>query len=250
VPVPTRPYAEVKVGCCGFRLARARYFDRFPVVEVQHTFYQPPQVATLERWREEAPQGFEFAVKAWMLITHVGASPTYRRLARSLTDAERAECGSFRPTPVVREAWETTLASAVALGARRVLFQCPASFQPSDENLDNMKRFFAETASGTGLEYLWEPRGGWPDPLVRAVCEDLGLVHVVDPFAARAVTPDRVYYRIHGRRGRPYEHEELEELASKLPARGAAHVMFNNVRMVADATRFQAIIDRRALDRE
>lgn len=228
----------VKVGCCGFRLARAEFFKRFPLVEVQHTFYKPPAVETLERWRAEAPDGFEFTLKAWMLITHEGKSPVYRRLGRELTPVEREECGSFRPTDTVRRAWETTLASARALGARRVLFQCPASFTPSDEHLDDLRRFFTETAAGTGLDYLWEPRGGWPDELVRAVCNDLGLTHVVDPFSARTVTPERIYYRIHGRRGQPYEDEELAELASSIPREGDPYVLFNNVRMVRDAERF------------
>ncbi|MFN2482885.1 MAG: DUF72 domain-containing protein, partial [Pyrinomonadaceae bacterium] len=88
----------VKIGCCGSRLSRAEYFSRFPVVEVQQTFYQPPQVETLRRWREEAPEDFEFTLKAWQLVTHDGASPTYRRIKRELTGKEREECGSFRPT--------------------------------------------------------------------------------------------------------------------------------------------------------
>jgi uncharacterized protein YecE (DUF72 family) len=234
---------KILVGCCGFRLARHEYFRRFPVVEVQHTFYQPPQIATLERWRAEAPRGFEFVVKAWMLITHAGKSPTYRRLTRQLDERERAECGGFRPTEIVHEGWEATLASAQALGAKRVLFQCPASFIPSDENLDNLRHFFTRVAAGTGLRYLWEPRGNWPDELVRAVCKDLKLTHVVDPFAARTVTPSSVYYRVHGRKGIPYEDVEIEELAASIDRRRPSYVMFNNVRMVPDATRFVAALE-------
>jgi uncharacterized protein YecE (DUF72 family) len=241
--VSDRP-SEPKIGCCGFRMARGEYFRRFPVVEVQQTFYQPPKVATLEGWRAEAPAGFEFTVKAWMLVTHEAKSPTYRRLKRSLADDERAECGAFQPTEIVAEAWATTLAAARALDARSVLFQCPASFRPVGENIDNMRDFFTRVAAGTGLEYLWEPRGGWPDPLVRALCDDLGLVHVVDPFAARTVTPERIYFRIHGRRGLPYEDDELEDLAGLVPRDAASHVMFNNVRMVADAERFRAVLSR------
>ena len=173
---------KVKVGCCGFRLAMRQYFGEFPVVEVQQTFYQPPQPVTLERWRSEAPTRFEFTLKAWMLITHESRSPTYRRLKRALTEQERQECGAFRPSEIVREAWETTLAAARALGAKRVLFQCPASFRPNDENVENLRIFFTGLAAETGLRYLWEPRGEWPEGLVRAICKDLDLVHVVDPF--------------------------------------------------------------------
>ncbi len=92
---------SVTIGCCGFRAARAAYFAQLPAVEVQHTFYQPPQPATLARWRAEAPPGFTFTVKAWQLITHVATSPTYRRLKRPLTEEERPQAGAFRDTPLV-----------------------------------------------------------------------------------------------------------------------------------------------------
>jgi uncharacterized protein YecE (DUF72 family) len=97
--------AYAKVGCCGFRLPLVEYTQLFPAVEIQQTFYQPPQILTLERWRAEAPSGFEFTLKAWQLITHASRSPTYKRLRRKLTDEERADAGFFKPTAIVREAW-------------------------------------------------------------------------------------------------------------------------------------------------
>jgi len=112
--IDTEAKSMVKVGCCGFRMAMAEYALRFPVVEVQQTFYQPPKVQTLERWRAEAPPDFEFTLKAWQLITHEARSPTYRRLKRNLTEQELNECGAFRPSAIVREAWSTTLACACA----------------------------------------------------------------------------------------------------------------------------------------
>lgn len=240
----------VKTGCCGFRTSRVEYVNAFPVVEVQQTFYQPPQIKTLERWRAEAPPGFEFTLKAWQLITHEARSPTYRRLKRALAEEEREGCGGFRPTPIVREAWDVTRACAEALGARRVLFQCPASFTPAAANVRHMRRFFASLERGD-LRLLWEPRGGWPDALVRELCEELDLVHVVDPFAARTVTPRECYFRLHGRGGWGYKYEtdELEELISMLPRSGAtSYVLFNNVRMGEDAMTFQGLA-RAASDR-
>ncbi|HVG30572.1 MAG TPA: DUF72 domain-containing protein [Pyrinomonadaceae bacterium] len=233
----------VKVGCCGFRLSRAEYFLRFPVVEVQQTFYQPPKVETLRRWREEAPEDFEFTIKAWQLITHDGASPTYRRMKRELTGDEREECGSFRPTGIVREGWEVTRACAEALGARRILFQCPARFKPTEGNVANLRRFFTSVERAPFV-FLWEPRGGWPRELVRELCQELGLSHVVDPLVERTATPGRCYFRLHVRRGgrNRYEDEELSELYSMLPRGETSYVLFNNVRMADDATRFQRII--------
>jgi uncharacterized protein YecE (DUF72 family) len=52
------------------------------VVEVQQTFHDPPPLATLQRWRVEAPADFEFTPKAWQVITHLGTSRTCRRLRR------------------------------------------------------------------------------------------------------------------------------------------------------------------------
>jgi uncharacterized protein YecE (DUF72 family) len=239
----------IKAGCCGFRRAQAEYAAQFPVVEVQQTFYQPPQVKTLERWRADAPPDFEFTLKAWQLITHEARSPTYRRLKRELTDAERAEAGSFRPTAIVREAWEVTRACAEALQATRVLFQCPSSFTPTREHVRDLRAFFAHIERPRRkLVYLWEPRGDWPPELVRELCRELDLTHVVDPFAARTLTPERCYYRLHGRTGWRYRYEddELAELVSMLPPRGVSYVLFNNVRMLDDAARFQELARARA----
>jgi uncharacterized protein YecE (DUF72 family) len=233
----------VKVGCCGFRLSRAEYFARFPVVEVQQTFYQPPRVETLRGWREGAPEGFEFTVKAWMLVTHEARSPTYRRLKKELTEEEREEVGAFRPTRAVREAWEVTRACAEALGARRILFQCPASFRPVPENVRNLRKFFSSVARGE-LVFLWEPRGDWPRELISELCGELDLAHVVDPLVERTVTPRRCYFRLHVRRGgrKSYEDEELRELYSMLPRGETSYVLFNNVRMADDAARFRRLI--------
>ena len=154
--------AVVKTGCCGFRSAQREYTARFPVVEVQQTFYQPPKVETLRRWREDAPPDFEFTLKAWMLITHEARSPVYRRLKRELNETEREGAGGFRASRIVREAWRTTLSCIEALDARRVLFQCPASFRPTPQNIGRLRRFFNTIERPRALQCLWEPRGDWP----------------------------------------------------------------------------------------
>jgi uncharacterized protein YecE (DUF72 family) len=234
----------VRVGCCGFRSSRERYYELLGAVEVQHTFYQPPLVTTLKRWREEAPRGFEFTLKAWQLITHTSSSPTRRRLKRKLNEEEREGAGSFRPSGIVGEAWELTRECASALKARAVLFQCPASFRPAAENVENMRRFFLGVERGR-LAFCWEPRGEWPRALVAELCDELSLWHVVDPFKERTVTPRRCYFRLHGRRGWRYKYEEaeLEELRSMLPKNVGSYVFFNNVEMLDDARRFKEIVE-------
>lgn len=239
---------NVQTGTCGFRVSRAEYVRTFSCVEIQQTFYQPPLVATLERWRADSPPEFEYALKAWMLITHESRSPTYRRLKRKLTEEEAEEVGSFNWTAVVREAWDVTLACARALRSRAVLFQCPASFAPTKTNLKRLEKFFTKVERD-GLEFAWEPRGAeWGADTVRAACRDLNLRHAVDPFAGRTVTPGAPYFRLHGRRGWRYRYEdgELEELASMLPDDGdegaRPYVFFNNIHMTEDALRFREIL--------
>jgi uncharacterized protein YecE (DUF72 family) len=235
---------RVRVGCCGFRSSREAYYGLLDSVEVQHTFYQPPQVSTLRRWREEAPADFEFALKAWQVVTHLSSSPTYRRVKRPLTEEQREGAGFFRPTEAVRNAWEVTRECALALKARAVLFQCPASFKPTAENVENLRRFFGEVERGR-LVFAWEPRGGWPRELVKELCQELKLWHAVDPFSERTVTPGKCYFRLHGRKGWRYKYEdgELEELGSMLPKRAASYVFFNNVEMRDDARRFRLIVE-------
>jgi uncharacterized protein YecE (DUF72 family) len=235
---------EVQIGTCGFGRTKSEYGKRLSCVEIQHTFYKPPQVKTLERWRAEMPDHFEFTLKAWQMITHEPGSPTYRRLKRPLTDKEMSEAGAFKPTETVRAAWETTLASAKALRARTVLFQCPAKFTPTKENIANLRKFFKNIDRGE-MNFAWEPRGAWDDNVVRKLCDELDLWHTVDPFKARTVTPDRCYYRLHGivRWRYTYEDGELEELVPLLAKDGLSYVFFNNITMIEDAVRFTNVLN-------
>jgi uncharacterized protein YecE (DUF72 family) len=233
---------EVRVGLCGFSMAFEDYVREFPVVEVQQTFYELPRDATMRRWRAHAPADFEFTLKAWQLVTHDASSPTYRRLRRTLTAAERAESGSFRTTPIVLDAWARTLERVALLRATAVVLQCPRSFGPTDENAGRMLAFFAGVDRPANVRVLWEPRGEWPPDLVRDLCRDLRLVHVVDPFVTHSVTPQETYFRLHGITGarHVYTDEELARLADMPPTRGTtpAYVLFNNLPRVGDARRF------------
>ncbi len=234
---------KIKIGTCGFRTTKEEYARQLAAVEVQHTFYQPPQIKTLTRWRETVPADFEFALKAWQLITHEAKSPTFKRLKKSLTETEREEAGYFKPTAIVKEAWATTLDCAKALRAKTILFQCPASFKPYQENIENLEKFFGSIERGD-LNFAWEPRGDWDAKTVKSICEDLDLWHAVDPFSKLTVTPNRCYYRLHGRTGfrYKYEEDELSELAALLPADKTAYVFFNNRYMLEDALLFKSLL--------
>ena len=237
--------AFLKIGCCGFPVVKEKYAERFPVVEVQQTFYQPPKISTLQNWGALMPDYFEFTLKAWQIITHTAKSPTYRRLKTKLTAEEFNQCGAFQATPMVQRAWEITRACAEALAARQILFQCPASFTPTPQNIAQMRRFFTSIERGN-LKLLWEPRGNWPESLVLSFCKEMKLVHVVDPFLSQSVTKDFIYFRLHG--GKDFKHvfsdEELQSVARLIPADKPAYVMFNNINMWEDARRFQLLTDR------
>lgn len=229
---------RVWVGCCGFPVRREVYFAHLPVVEIQQTFYNPPQPRTAERWRQEAPPAFQFALKAWQLITHPPSSPTYRRLREPLAGPREAY-GFFQPTDEVWAAWERTQTIAEALQAAWVIFQCPRRFTPSEEHVANLRSFFARVPRGK-WRYGWEPRGDWPPDLVATLCQELDLVHVVDPFQATPVTGRIAYFRLHGRTGYRYRYtpEDLAQLAARCRPFDEVWVLFNNVSMWDDARRF------------
>jgi uncharacterized protein YecE (DUF72 family) len=299
----------LRVGCCGFPLSLRRYVEEFSVVEVQQTFYQPPGLGTLEKWRRAVPGGFEFTLKAWQLITHEASSPTYRRLREELNPQQRREAGAFRLNSTVMYAWRRTLACARALGSRCVLFQCPARFAPTQTNKANLRDFFREInpellspnpsiagggdgrgawpcaptpqvvrARGEGrrggapgsnpalaalkrgatqpeterlappswaepLTCVWEPRGEWEAEEVRELCEELGLVHGVDPFDQNPVAGTFGYFRLHGRGGYRYRYsdQDLEQLREMAGKHAWCYVLFNNIFMLEDARRFQRL---------
>lgn len=235
---------KIQAGTCGFgRVTKEDYAEILPCVEIQHTFYQPPQIKTLEKWRQMMPNNFEFTLKAWQLITHDQKSPTYKRLKKKLTETEREEAGYFRPTAIVEEAWETMLECAKALKAKTVLFQCPASFKPYPENIENLEKFFSSVKRGR-LNFAWEPRGEWPDEIVKSLCKDLKLWHAVDPFKTKTVTPKNCYFRLMGIGGwrYKYEEEELSELIETIPSKSPAYIFFNNREMHQDAVRFLKLL--------
>ena len=234
----------MKVGLCGWTISMERYVQRFPVVEVQHTFYEPPSDELLRRWRLSVPGRFEFTIKAWQLVTHESNSPTYRRMKRPLPDEHRGQVGAFRSTPPVRAAWERTLECAALLRATAVLLQCPRSFRPTAENVARMRTFLRSVERPTGVRLLWEPRGDWPVDLLAELCAELDLTHVVDPMQTETVTPARTYYRLHGTTGARHVHtdDELRRLRSLVDGRDDPYVLFNNLPRVGDVERFLALV--------
>lgn len=239
---------EIRVGTCGFRAAHEETFATFDALEVQKTFYQPPQLSTAQRWRSEAPDSFRFTVKAWQLITHEASSPTYRRLSEDLTDAEKEQVGSFRTNEVTLRGWRTTREIAEALDADGVLFQTPKSFEANATNRERLSRFVSEIDHGE-LDLYFEPRGeSWTEEVLEPLLDELDLIHAVDPFIRDPLgSSGPGYFRLHGRPAYAYSYEytdeDLDELLEYLPANRPGFVFFNNAAMTDDARRFIGRLD-------
>ena len=95
----------------------AHYATRFPIVELNFSYYRMPNARTLGAMVAKTPQGFEFAIKAHQSMTHeVEAEPSARQVAFD----------QFR-TAV------EPLEEAGRLGC--VLFQFPWKYRPAPDSL-------------------------------------------------------------------------------------------------------------------
>lgn len=236
---------DIETGLCGWNGSQSAYFEEFRSIEIQTTFYDPPALRAIEKWKTSAPADFQFCIKAWQLITHVPSSPTYWRLRTPVPDIDKPFLGSFQPTEQVMRAWERTAEIARCLDARVILFQCPKSFVPSDRNLSNLCSFF-RTISREGLRQLaWEPRGeDWTEDIVSELCQEYDLVHCVDPFAGRSAHGLIRYWRLHGRGSYSYRYSDADLAGLKrmlLRDSRPGFVMFNNFSSKADAMRFRRL---------
>ncbi|MFQ5761639.1 MAG: DUF72 domain-containing protein [Candidatus Bathyarchaeia archaeon] len=227
----------ISVGCCGFPTSKVKYYAAFPVVEVNSTFYGFPKPALMEKWRREAPDGFEFTVKAHQVISHAA---------------------KLKPTRECIHAYQRMLEVCRLLKSRFLLLQTPASLRPTEEVFQNAEKFF-KAAAAMGESYVglvWETRGpAWQQPRskprLRKLLEKHGVSHVTDPLLAPPVWESEVvYYRLHGCGPRLYYYEysntELRRLREILEAqrgRPRIYVFFNNLRMFEDASRFKALLE-------
>ncbi len=236
----------MKVGVCGFPKSKSAIFTNLDLVEVQATFYKPVRRSTAERWRRDAPADFEFTLKAWQLITHEPKSPTYRKAKLELSGDRY---GLFRPTEEVFEAWTVTDGIRKALNARIVVFQTPASFKETGSNISNMYDFF-HSIDRNEIIMVWEPRGDWTRNTIMRICEELELIHCVDPFAAQPESGTGFgYFRLHGsppgkRMYRyTYTDTDLQFLYEHCRGYSQVYVLFNNITMFDDALRFKRLSD-------
>ncbi|MDO8756953.1 MAG: DUF72 domain-containing protein, partial [Elusimicrobiota bacterium] len=128
----------IKVGCAGYPVGRDRYWRALSFVETD-TGKGLPRLETLASWRADIPSGGEAALQALRTITHGPEDRGFPASSRrQLPKNLQAMCGSFRESLEVHEAWMATKAGAEALGAKIVVFETPASFQPGSDRLRDM----------------------------------------------------------------------------------------------------------------
>jgi uncharacterized protein YecE (DUF72 family) len=242
---------KVKVGTCGFSASQKKIFENLDVVELQQTFYDPPPTTYLRRLREKAPQGFEFTVKAWMLITHKYSRMLWKRLKRSVP-GRMENYGFFQDTEEVWWAWEETRRAARDVNAQIIIFQSPASFKPTDDNLSNLNNFF-KRISKEGFILGWEPRGEWWDrpDLLKELSMKYNITIIGDYLRGRLPPIQREisYTRLHGLGGKEvnYKYKYTDEDLNKLwkiiynIKSKEIYVLFNNVYSYEDALRFKTL---------
>lgn len=215
-----RPVGNVSCGTCGWTdpalgretgfyppgvsTAEARlrwYASRFPLVEVDSTFYAPPTAENARRWAARTPPGFVMNVKAHGLLTlHSGATSMLPAALRDLLPAplagrERVYLRSLGVRAVdalwaLHGAALGPLAEAGRLGA--VLFQFPSWFTCSARHRAYLEQVAERLPYRIAVEFRG---GGWMEPERRqetlALLERLGFTYVVvdGPQGLRGSTP-------------------------------------------------------------
>lgn len=237
----------IKVGCCGFSTRQKNYFSHFKVIEIQQTFYQPPSLRVVERWKNKAPSNFEFTLKAPQFITHPPTSPTYRKA--KISPEEEKECGNFLLTSFIKKTWKNLREIASLLGTKIIIFQSPASFLPTLENKERMRIFFS-SIEREDLILGWEPRGRWREEEIKEICEEFELLDVVDPFKRPPTTGKITYLRLHGKGGYRYRYtdKDLRKLLQFCQEKKSVYFMFNNVWSFEDSLRFKELLEKEGID--
>jgi uncharacterized protein YecE (DUF72 family) len=173
------------------------YAARFDTVELNNSFYRLPSEGAFQRWKEDAPAGFTYAVKASRYITHM----------KKLADVE--------------EALPRFLERSRLLGDRLgpILYQLPPFWAC---NADRLRAFL--DLLPTGLRHAFEFRhSSWLNETVFSLLEAHGaalcIVSLPEfPCLLRATAPF-VYIRLHGaeaKYGSCYSERELEWWAEQI----------------------------------
>jgi uncharacterized protein YecE (DUF72 family) len=221
--------ARVHVGCSGWNYKHWRelfypkglpmtrwfafYAEHFDTVEINNSFYMLPKPETFDKWREQAPPGFFYAVKANRFITQ----------AKKLLDCE--------------EPLDRMMPSVRRLGDRLgpLLYQLPPRLKFNPERLESFLRIVPKDVINV-FEFR-EP--SWYVGETFDLLERYGASFCVHDMpgstSERVAVGPAAYVRFHGTQGKywgRYSDESLQSWADWLveEARGGreAWAYFNN----------------------
>lgn len=215
----------IRIGCSGWnykhwrgpvypsdvpvRLWFEHYAQSFDTVEVNNTFYKLPEPSTFAAWRDRAPDGFLYAIKASRFLTHL----------KRLIDPEE---------PVAR-----MFEHARELGDHfgPILYQLPGSFHCNLDRLDHFLSILPRTLGEIGgspksleLKHAIEFRHpSWYVSETYSILEKHGVAMCLHDKAGSAIfepiVGPFVYVRFHGPGGRyfgRYEIRRLQHWAARL----------------------------------
>lgn len=173
------------------------YAERFNTVEVNSTFYRPPQPGVTRRWVERTPHNFEFSLKLYQKFTHP-------EMYRKATGREDVHVGQG-DVDEFRRGLEP-IAEAGKLGV--LLAQFPPSFKDSEESrafLNQLLRAFHDYPTAVELRHRsWSDHVGATLDLLNA--SGAALVQIDEPKFSFSIRQDFLpnvatfyYMRLHGR---------------------------------------------------
>lgn len=202
--------AQIRIGCSGWQykhwleifypkgLPQTRWFafyaEHFDTVEINNSFYRLPKPKTFDKWREQAPPGFHYAVNANRYLTQ----------AKKLKDCEQP--------------MERMMSSTRHLGDRLgpILYQLPPKMGINLERLESFLKLVPKDVTNV-FEFR---NSSWYVPETYALLDRHGAgfcIHDMRGSATEriAVGPS-TYVRFHGGAGKywgRYSDEALLEWA-------------------------------------
>ena len=198
---------------------RLRYYaSRFPMVEVNATFYALPTIETVAAWAERTPPDFRFHVKAHQVISGHPSDPG--RLPaplRSLPFEPDAKGRIRRPSRELRDAViDTLLESCGPLGDKlgAILVQLPPFVASGERQRDELGRILARLRPHRAAVEFRHRSWVAPGERERAagllarhdaawVCVDAPRIDVASamPPIVEVTSGALAYVRMHGRNG-------------------------------------------------
>jgi len=160
----------------------AFYAEQFDTVEINNSFYRLPKAETFDSWREQAPPGFRYAVKANRFITQ----------AKKLKDCEEPVARMIAPTRHLKS----------KLGP--ILYQLPPMLRIDLDRLETFMKLLP-----TDLTHVFEFREkSWYDDATLALLDRYGAGFVAHDFPGTAsprwASGAVAYVRFHGGVGKYY----------------------------------------------